>query len=348
MQNLKERKPLLFKILTGVVLVIMCCLLPKIVFDWGICRVLVDYGDWWLDSVCPDEVVEQWYENLFWEDCARQDKQIPPNTEVLISACTNPEVRGVPGGEVLFVHEAKTGEIYLLDLRTGEKKQVPDDPLLLERGIFLSSELVWLRGSSVGPGANGYRPHYILDLTNGQRYELLDLTLAPLKNGDFDIQNYRYIKSAEQVFLHHSKNELIALAPNFRQDPKQNVILSQYSLEFGANSEHGEVLVQLMRNLEVNYEIVDLSLQYVEVFSPTGKYIASTDGIFLSGADTPLIPGEYTRGYYAGKGGSFISWYYDESGIVFTQGEYYYIQDSLYGSHFPLPRPILKMKLPVP
>ncbi len=151
MQKLKDRKPLLTKILAVVLLVILCCTLPQ--------------------------------ELLFWKLCLEQDHDIPSNTEVLVSACKSPGSTGVPGGEVLFVREGRTDKMYLLDLRTGEKRDVPNDPLLLEDGIFLSSELVWLEGSIEGPKDNNYRPHYILDLTNGQRYELLDLDWLPRLGG---------------------------------------------------------------------------------------------------------------------------------------------------------------------
>jgi hypothetical protein len=57
--------------------------------------------------------------------------------------------------------------------------------------VFLSSELVWLEGSLVGPDNPNYRPHYILDLTTGQRYELLDLDLLPrLDGGEFGPKNF--------------------------------------------------------------------------------------------------------------------------------------------------------------
>jgi hypothetical protein len=132
MQNLKERNALLTILLVVFLLVLMCCNLPSL---------------------------------LFWPLCLKQDLSRPPNTEVLVSACKRPGAIGVPGGEVLFVHEGRTDKMYLLDLRTGEKRKVPNDPLLLDHGIFLSSELVWLEGSFIRPENPGYRPHYILDLT---------------------------------------------------------------------------------------------------------------------------------------------------------------------------------------
>jgi hypothetical protein len=82
-------------------------------------------------------------------------------------------------------------------------------------------------------------------------------------------------------------------------------------------------------------------LEYAAVPSPKGKYTVNTNGIFLSGSDTPIVSGENFSQYK-----SFISWYYDESGIVFTQGSYYYFRDFLSNSYFRLPRPILKLNLP--
>ncbi len=118
MQKLTERHLLFTKMLMGVLLVFLCLnFLEKI---------------------------------LFWKLCTDQDRDIPVNAEMLVSACKRPEVRGVPGGEVLFVQEGETGKMYLLDLRTGEKRDVPNNPLFLDHGVFLSSELVWLEGSLVG------------------------------------------------------------------------------------------------------------------------------------------------------------------------------------------------------
>jgi len=137
-------------------------------------------------QICKEE-----QEALFWETCEEFDRNPPPNMEVLVSACTSPSARGVPGGDVLFVHEGLTDKMYLLDLRTGEKRKVPDDPLLLDHGVFLSSELVWLKGAWE-PDDAGYRPDYILDLTDGKRYELLDLKWLPLKDSKFDPQYYTF------------------------------------------------------------------------------------------------------------------------------------------------------------
>ncbi len=334
MKIFKERKDLLIKILAVVLLVFMCYILSAKTFHWVACgekdRREVDILFLFF---CPKEV-NQWYENLYWEDCAKQDKQIPPNTELLISACKNPVVRGIPGGEVLFVKEFKTGEIYLLDLRTGEKTSVPDGQLLWDEGVFLSSELVWLKGSPVGPGDNGYRPHYILDLKDGKRYELVDLTWVPLKDGKFDTQNYEYIKFAEHVFYYPKGIVLIALAPNFRQNLKQNVIHFDSSLE------------QLLNDLGVNYELVDYSLRYADVPSPTGKYVVRRDGIYFSGDDIPVITRENAGDAFAS--GTFEGWYYDESGVVFAQYGYYHQMDSILGARFYLPRPIIKLNLPTP
>src|SRR5688572_21217100 len=277
---------------------------------------------------------------LFWRLRWKQDHNLPPNTEVIVSACQRPSAFGVPGGEMLFVYGRRGGDNYLLDLRTGEKKTVPDDPLLQDHGVFLSSELVWLEGSLVGPDNPNYRPHYILDLTTGKRYELLDLDWLPtLEGGIFDRKNFAYIQSADQVFIHHSKNTLIALSANFRDNPNGRVIFSQHSLaSFNEGYRHGELLAKLMDDLGMDYEIVDFSLNYTDVPSPTGKYIVRGDGIYVSTINTPVVTRD--MGFY------FRSWYYDESGVVFQEVAGYLINFPEAQGYYSIPTPILKLHLP--
>jgi hypothetical protein len=306
--NLKERKPLLIKILAVVLLVLLCCNLPG--------------------------------EILFWNLCTEQDRDIPPNTEVLVSACKKPGARGVPGGEALFVHEVRTGRMYLLDLRTGEKRKVPNDSLLLDKGIFLSSDLVWLEGSTSRPGGPGYRPHYILDLIDGKRYELLDLdTLPRLEGGKFDPKNYAYIQSAQYIYIHHSKNALIALSADFRTNPNGRVVFS----------DSAEELVQFMRSFNMDYEAIDYSLRYSNFPSPTGKYIVRNDGIYFSRTNTPIVNLQYTGGRYMGgyySIGYFRGWYYDESAVVVQEAGYYLFTFPGISSVYYVPSPLLKLHLP--
>ncbi|MBI5965277.1 MAG: hypothetical protein HY863_17515 [Chloroflexi bacterium] len=308
MQKLKDRKPLLVKLFAVILLALLCCNLPSL---------------------------------LFWPLCLKQDRDIPPNTEVIVSACKSPVVQGVPGGEVLFVREGDTDKMYLLDLRTGKKRDVPNNPLLLDHGVFLSSELVWLEGSLVGPDNPNYRPNYILDLTDGQRYELLDLTWPPrLEGGKFDPKYYAYFQSAEQTFIHHTKNKLIALSPDFRQHPERNVIFSQFSLASVRSAEGGELLEQLMKDLGVDYEVVDFSRYDANVPSPTGRYIVHYDGIYISGTNMQVV----TRG----MGHYFKGWYYDESGVVVQDAEHDLLLLPGGGGIFNIPSPILKLRLPAP
>jgi len=167
-----------------------------------------------------------------------------------------------------------------------------------------------------------------------------------LKNNGFDPQNYKYFESANHVFLHLDENIVIALSDDFRKNVKQNVILSIYAFELPPTSEPGNVLEQKMEDLNINYEIVDLSLRYADIPSPKRKYIARKDGIYLLKNNFPVTTREYINGLF--MTGNFRSWYYDESAVVFAQDGYYYYNDSLLGNHFSLPRPILKLNLPTP
>lgn len=307
MKNLKENKPLQFA-LGALLLVLLCYNLPNL---------------------------------LFFPLCIKEDIFRPPNTEVLVSACKKPGATGTFSGEALFVSEGYTGNIYRLDLITGEKSEIPKYSLLYDYGVFLSPKLVWIKGSLVGPGEIGYQPHYILDLTDGHRFELLDLNRLPqLENYKFDPKYYAYFQSAEKVFIHQSENILIALSPDFRQHPEKNVIFSQYVLSQGESIQKGELLEQLMKNLGVDYQIVDLSLNYADIPSPKGRYVARSGGIYLFETNAPIITRKL-KWYFKG-------WYYDESGIVLQEAGYYLIDlgPDFGGGFYYIPSPILKLRLP--
>lgn len=345
--NQPHNKKRLNRILVIILLIPICFyILPKAVFHWSVCEG-IQYsgglvGDVLFSEFCPGEK-EQWYENLFWEECIKQDRAVPPYAEVIISACTDPEVRGVPGGEFLFVHEKKTDEIYLLDLRTGEKRQLPPG---YKGSIILSSESAWIHGSAVGPGKNGYRSHYVLDLADGQKYELVNLTRefnTILDNGEINPNLFPYFTEAERVFISYERNAIIALAPNFHQNPKRNVYFNQSSLGQGADPENGELLVKLLKELGVDYEVIDFSLRYVEVPSPMGRYVIRNDGIFFLGSDIPVITDEYIPLVYIR---AFNGWFYDDSGIISAQPNYFYFPNNFLLEQLNLPRPILKLSLP--
>ena len=308
--NLKNKKPVL-KLLAVALLILLACYLPQ--------------------------------EILFWKLCTEQDRDIPPTTEVLVSACKKPVARGVPGGEVLFVHEVRTGKMYLLDLRTGENRKLPNDSLLLETGVFLGSDLVWLGGSVVRPGKSGYRPHYILDLTDGKRYELLDLdTLPRLEDGKFDPKNYLYIQSAQHIYIHYSKNTLIALSSDFRTNPSGRIVFSGVPI----GTDYAEGLVQLVNRFNMSYENIDLSTTlYSDIPSPMNKYVIRNDGIYLSGTEIPFVTRDYVGTFL---GGYFKGWYYDESAVVVQRSPDYLISDTILGTHFVIYNPILKLRLPTP
>jgi len=296
MQILKERKSLLAKILAGVLLVLLCCSLPGQI--------------------------------LFWYSCTKQNRIIPPNTEIIVSACKRPNARGVPGGDSLFVREGLSGRMYLLDLRTGKKKNVPNDPLLLDNGIFLNSELVWLEGRR---WLSGEPVEYVLDLNTGKRYELLILDELPrLPGGKFDPKNYAYIQSAQYIFLEHYKDVIIALSSDFRTNPNGRVFL--YGVSIGDT--HGESFVSLMEDLGVNYEIAGLNSGYADIYSPLGKYYVHNGFIYSS-----------KTGAIVGQG--FLSWYYDDSGVVIGGGGtcVFPIPESC---AYYAPTPILKVSLPAP
>lgn len=306
MKRLKENKSLRYA-LGALFLVFLCCYLPQ--------------------------------ELLFLRLCLEQDREIPPHTEVLISSCKKPGVWGVPGGEFLFVREGRT-KMYMLDLHTGLRKKVPNDPELLERGVFLSPELVWLKGSaSAGPGAPRYRPNYILDLTTGKRYELLNLGLLPrLEDRKFDPKNFSYIESADLIFIHHYYGAMIALPSDFRQQPENAAILYENVIESDSDMPNGKPLEQVANDMGLDYEVVDFSVSRTEVPSPTKKYVVRSDGIYLAGTNQ-LVQGAGMPIYFRG-------WYYDDSAVIVQGGGDYLFTFPGISTVYYIPSPVLKLNLP--
>lgn len=266
--------------------------------------------------------------NFYWKLCTEQDRKIPPNTEVLVSSCKRPTVIGVPGGEVLFVYEGLTGKMYLLDLSSGEQGKIPNYPLLdnKERIVFLDPNLVWIR------------PNNILDLTDGQSYELFDLMSLPrLEGNNFNPENYSYVQSAERVFIDLKSNNLIALSTDFRTNQNGRVILTGYI------SEEDEFLLELVNSLGMDYENIDSSTSgpRSNMPSPTGNLYVLNNGIYSSGTNEVIDGIPYA--YY------FRSWYYDESGVVIHDNYgTYWILTQFFGDYYHLFRPVLKLRLPGP
>ncbi|MBN8580787.1 MAG: hypothetical protein J0L96_08955 [Anaerolineae bacterium] len=315
MERLKENKPLRYA-LSALLWVFLCCSLPNVLF--------------------------------FLSLCIREDIFRPPHTKVLVSACKQPFAIGVPGGEDVFIYEGRTDRMYLLNLRTGEQRKIPDDPLFLDKGVFLSSDLVWLEGSLVRPGEPNYRPHYILDLISGKRYELLDLDVLPrLEGGKFDPKNYAYFQSAQYIYINHERRTLIALPSNFRQQPDKSVIFSEFSL--GIQSEihqHGAQLDALMQGLGLEYITIDLSLEYTDVPSPTGRYTVRNDGVYETTTNSIIMTPQYAGSTYSLKD-YFKGWYYDETGLVVQEVEPFLFSHPFLGSYYLIPKPVLKLQLPV-
>lgn len=273
---------------------------------------------------------------LFFTLCFKEDIFRPSHTEVLVSACKRPGASGIPGGEAVFIYEGQTDDAYLLDLRTGEKIKIPVDPQLLMDGVFLSSQWVWLEGSRTKPESQNYRSDYILDLRDGKRYELIDLTWFPRSDGEFDPRYYEYFQSADKVFIHHGKNILIALSSDLNEN--KNFILSQSILGiYNEGYKRGELLESLMKDLGVNYEIVDFSLFDTDVPSPTNRYIARLDGIY-SVQTNQQVEDDMTN-YFKG-------WYYDESGVIVEGYGYYLLTFPGTTSFFHISSPVLKLNLP--
>lgn len=280
--------------------------------------------------------------------CLKEDNSRPSNTEVLVSACKRPVARGVPSGEAAFIYEGTTGKMYLLNLRTGEKIRLPHDPLLLGKGVFLSPELIWLEGSLVGPYNPDYQPHYVLDLKEGKWYELLDLKWVPRKeDGKFNIQNYSYFQSAENIYIDHERGILIALSPDFRNRPGESVVFHESSLGI-EEEEHqsGTQLDTLTQNLGLTYITVDLSLEYTDVPSPTGRYTVKDDGIYELSTNSKIMTPQYAGRNYSLKD-YFKGWYYDETGIVVQEVEPFLFSHPFLGSYYLIPKPVLKLQLPV-
>lgn len=83
--------------------------------------------------------------------------------------------------------------------------------------------------------------------------------------------------------------------------------------------------------------MVDLSLDFTNVPSPTGKYVVREYGIYLSRTNKQVKP--LSMLYY------FKGWYYDESGVVVQESPTHWIRSPFIGAHYKLYNPVLKLRL---
>jgi hypothetical protein len=168
-----------------------------------------------------------------------------------------------------------------------------------------------------------------------------------LEGGKFDPKNYTYFQSAQYIYIDHEKNALIALSSNFRQQPGNSAIFSEFSL--GIQSEphqDGARLDALMQNLGLTYIPVDLSLEYTDVPSPTGRYTVRNDGVYEINTNSIIMTPQYAGSTYSLKG-YFKGWYYDETGLVVQEVEPFLFTSPIFGSYYLIPKPVLKLLLPV-
>jgi hypothetical protein len=280
-----------------------------------------------------------------------EEARYPDEVDVIIPACSYASSTLSPSGNFLYVQEEASSQTtsYFLDLRNQEKRPIfiPVDNTTL----FLTDELLFL---SLDYGNDDYEGgEYILDRTTGNQYLIKsfvflrsDAYVDRKPNLDVLASSLREVKD---VFL-IGNDIIIALALDFYTFPEHNFYIDQTSLPGNENNR----AEQFLQHNNIDYHFVPEQFPG-EALSPDGRFIARTDGIYLTDSDQRIVDANVAKGFwhpYSGNHFSVRGWFYDGSGVIYTK----FLEPCLIeivglvydepSCFIVVPQPLLKLKVP--
>ena len=286
------------------------------------------------------------FQYLFQCKCpvASEEARYPDDVDVIVPTCRNFYSILSPSGRLLYVQEkdGSADSAYLLNFQTDEKT-----PFFVPAGshYFLTDDLLFL---SLGYGEGDK----IMDRKMGKQYPIQSfISLRPdAYNPDVNLGILAYyLKAAENVFV-IDNDFIVALVSDFRTFPSNNFYFDQSDFP-GYESDQGE---RFLRNNHIVYRYVPGRFS-AEAVSPDGRFIARSDGIYLTKTDRKIVEEYFSNKYYRWSRWGFNSvrgWTYDSTGVIYSMSKPPCLFElSLPGfdtptCDFPLLQPLIKLKVP--
>jgi hypothetical protein len=246
---------------------------------WGRSSLLLQYL---FQCNCPEASEE-----------ARYSRQV----DVIVSACSHVHSRLLPSGDLLYAQEEKSGitSIYLLNIQSGEKIDVPDKTF----SSFLTDDL-WFVKKGI--------EDYIVDRTTGTQYPIKIFRFWQDNSYVSGEPNLELIitalNQAEQVFFFPDDNIAIVLSETFQTNLEQNFTFGLSDIpEWDPNR-----VERFLAEHNISYQIVRPYFPH-EVVSPNGKLIARDEGIYSVETNQMIAkaPPSFVRGWTSNGGGVVYS-----------------------------------------
>lgn len=280
-----------------VVVVGILCLAPAVLyFSWC-------WGWWGRGSL--------WMQYLLQCNCplSSEPARYPAEVDVLVSACQRGNVAVSPGGTSMLVRPDAPGDSYLWDLTTGTRQLLPTPGYY----SFVTDDVLWVSP----PGA---REQYLFNWRTQTASELTELWSPRVPGGERadGTPNAEallpLLRSTDQVYLpdtpYLSDEYVLVLGGQLVAGAdRRNFLISRWAWVDRAASD--ESLRAFLEEQGIAYHL-QRTRYSVEWPSPTGRYVARTDGIFLAatGERIASMEGQARRGF------GMRGWLFDERGFV--------------------------------
>lgn len=280
-----------------------------------------------------------------------EEERYPDEVDVVVPACRYGGVWLSPSGRLLYVREIEdeSTSTYLMNLQSQEKT-----PFFIPEGSyhFLTDDLMFLW---VDCGKGYECGYFILDLKTGKQYPLrrfLNLRPDAYQYGKVDLEILvDYLKGAKDVFLIDAVGGggevIVALNSDFGIFPERNFFISSPLSDYDSDSE--ELFLQ---NNNIDYYYVSAMFPG-EAISPDGRFIARSDGIYLTATDQKIVEEYSSNRYYRWYRWGFFSvrgWTHDGTSVIYST----FLTPCLVevpildeiGCFKSVPQPLIKLKVP--
>lgn len=253
---------------------------------------------------------------------ASEQARYPKEVEVIVSACHESRVKLSPNGRLLFVEEGNSR--YVLNLQTREKTDVSHQYY----SIFLTDDVGFIQ----------YPKSYIVDRITGMVYPI---QMFRFSRPDAQVNRNinlpllaESLKQANSVYFIADEDVIVALAFDFRANPKHNFYTNRFDLPDSR-------MEQFLQENNITYSTIPPTYPD-EVTSPDKRFKANKDGIFLVETNQRIVKAPIS---------SVRGWVYDGSGVIYSTSSRCLIHGFLpladdTWCEVDVPQPVLLLRVP--